>query len=73
MEKPNEFQVKVLETILENSIESISYKHPEMQLGEVVEDKTPKEIREVIRYLSDKRILSYTPKKKFLFFYFSPH
>jgi len=67
-EKPSEFQVKVLETILNNSIKSISYKHPEIELGDVVEGKNLEEILKVLRKLEEKGALSYTPKKKFWFF-----
>jgi hypothetical protein len=67
-EKPSELQVKVLERIVRDSITNISYNHPEEELRDAVEGENPEEIRDVFRDLSYRRVLDYTPKRKFLFF-----
>ena len=66
-EKPSELQIQILETILENSIESISYQNPEIELRDVVKGKSLEEIRKVLRNLSNQRALEYLPKRFLLF------
>ena len=67
--KLTDYQADILEVIVNNSVEAISYHKPQMQLTDVVKGKSPYETSEALRSLEkDFGVLALDPKLKFGFF-----
>ncbi|GAI80378.1 unnamed protein product [marine sediment metagenome] len=65
-EKLTDYQADILEVIVNNSVETISYHKPQIQLGSVVENKSKDETAEALRSLENKfGVLALDPKLKF--------
>ena len=65
-EKLTDYQADIIEAIVNNSIEIISYKKPQIQLGSIVENKSSDETLEAFRSLEDNfGVLDLDPALKF--------
>ena len=63
-----DYPVEILRVIANNPIEAISYHKPQMQLGDVVKNKSDDETLEALRSLENVGVLGFDPKLKFSMF-----
>ena len=67
--KLTDYQAEILGVIANNPVETISYHKPQMQLGNVVENKGDDETSEALRSLESVfGVLRFDPKLKFSIF-----
>lgn len=62
-------EISILQKIVEDSIEAVSYYNPRRQLGEVVRELSNEEILNILKPLEDRNILTLEPNLRFGFFH----
>ncbi len=65
----SDYQIEIIKKVVDDSIEAISYHKPQMQLGDVVKDKSHDETLGALGSLEKEFwVLAFDPKLKFGFF-----
>jgi len=57
-----DYQVRILEKILQDSIKTVTYRNPQKELGDLAED--PTKVSDAFHYLENKGVLALKPVKK---------